>query len=482
MLRQNSLKVAEARVRALTREVGTLKEDIQREVKRRERASVSIREAEELRQEAEKRVKQLEYSKRKLEQESFTAQEEARIAAAKSRAAATAAREELAAYEGSIAEQAAASHQHMQHISHHLQKLQALLFQPTDSLADPPLASNVPLVQNELREVMHGLSHLSASLPGHSRDVAATTPHSPCRHAKPYSNPLESELQQLHAEVAMLRAQRQIQQDDINAQQAADDMSSLIPEYRSTLARMKKQVDELQLRLENACQERHSLHQQVAALKKAAKLGSTSRQSRRVLSPRLRSEASEEDEDAKRLIKDIRGLKHRCQSLEAQADALGVTNCELQASLHEREDQVQRQQHVIADLEATINAQSSDIRTALQLVTHKHTGSHSGSADCPDDLDALVPAWHPSSSPRKSALRQRSSWHQGHLGTDASFSQPCSFARNACRSPHRQQQHRCSQPQHYASMDMLCRDMQQLDAQIADLDVNLATASHRLHH
>lgn len=43
-------------------------------------------------------------------------------------------------------------------------------------------------------------------------------------------------------------------------------MSSLIPEYRSTLARMKKQVDELQLRLENACQERHSLHQQVGPL------------------------------------------------------------------------------------------------------------------------------------------------------------------------------------------------------------------------
>ena len=51
-------------VRALTREVGTLKEDIRREVKRRERASVSTREAEELRQEAEKRVKQLEYSKK----------------------------------------------------------------------------------------------------------------------------------------------------------------------------------------------------------------------------------------------------------------------------------------------------------------------------------------------------------------------------------------------------------------------------------
>ena len=51
-------------VRALTREVGSLKEDLRREVKRRERATISTKEAEELRQEAEKRVKQLEYSKR----------------------------------------------------------------------------------------------------------------------------------------------------------------------------------------------------------------------------------------------------------------------------------------------------------------------------------------------------------------------------------------------------------------------------------
>ena len=75
-----------------------------------------------------------------------------------------------------------------------------------------------------------------------------------------------------------------------------------------------------------------------------------------------------EDEDAKRLIKDIKGIKHRCRTLEAQADSLRVTNCELQTALAEREEQLQRQLHVIADLEATINAQSSDIRTALQLV------------------------------------------------------------------------------------------------------------------
>lgn len=60
-----------------------------------------------------------------------------------------------------------------------------------------------------------------------------------------------------------------MQQDDSNAQQAQQavfDMSSLIPEYRSTLSRMKKQVDELQLRLEDACQERQSLHHQVSLL------------------------------------------------------------------------------------------------------------------------------------------------------------------------------------------------------------------------
>ncbi len=51
-------------MRALTREVGSLKEDLRREIKRRERATFNIREAEELKQEAEKRVKQLEYSNR----------------------------------------------------------------------------------------------------------------------------------------------------------------------------------------------------------------------------------------------------------------------------------------------------------------------------------------------------------------------------------------------------------------------------------
>ena len=54
-----------------------------------------------------------------------------------------------------------------------------------------------------------------------------------------------------------------MQLDSSTADQAAADMGSLIPEYRSTLARMKRQVDELHSKLEDACQQRDALQQQV---------------------------------------------------------------------------------------------------------------------------------------------------------------------------------------------------------------------------
>ena len=51
----------------------------------------------------------------------------------------------------------------------------------------------------------------------------------------------------------------------------------------------------------------------------------------------------------------------------------------MRTALAEKEEQLQRQQCVITDLEATINAQSCDIRTALQLVsTQCHMSRHAG--------------------------------------------------------------------------------------------------------
>ena len=49
-------------VRALTREVGTLREDLRREAKKRERAVARTRECEEACTEAESRAKALEYA------------------------------------------------------------------------------------------------------------------------------------------------------------------------------------------------------------------------------------------------------------------------------------------------------------------------------------------------------------------------------------------------------------------------------------
>ena len=40
-------------------------------------------------------------------------------------------------------------------------------------------------------------------------------------------------------------------------------MGALIPEYRTTLGRMKTQVDNLRQRLEDACEENHALQEQV---------------------------------------------------------------------------------------------------------------------------------------------------------------------------------------------------------------------------
>lgn len=80
-------------------------------------------------------------------------------------------------------------------------------------------------------------------------------------------------------------------------------------------------------------------------------------------------QSSEDDEDAKKLIRDIRSLKKRCQLLEAETDALGATNSELQTVVSDRDDQLERQRYTIQALEATIHDQSSDIRTALQLVS-----------------------------------------------------------------------------------------------------------------
>lgn len=137
--RPDPLRDAEARVRALTREVGTLREDLRREVKRRERASAQVRawregwtgckgschttllskhpvvnssrtlqsrEAEDAKKELESRVNELAYSNRKLAGELDALHEAARAGAERDRRALRGLREGLAAVEAAVAARA----------------------------------------------------------------------------------------------------------------------------------------------------------------------------------------------------------------------------------------------------------------------------------------------------------------------------------------------------------------------------------------
>lgn len=77
------------------------------------------------------------------------------------------------------------------------------------------------------------------------------------------------------------------------------------------------------------------------------------------------------------------------------------------------------------------------------------------------------------------------SWQQHHTASSSPY---CHVSRDPPWSDGMLQQDqsqisglRQPNPHRYtSSMDLLCRDMQQLDAEIADLDLNLAAAGHKL--
>ena len=130
--------------------------------------------------------------------------------------------------------------------------------------------------------------------------------------------------------------------------------------------------------------------------------------------------------------------------------------------------------HCVSQVAAEVCKPCSVVTSLACLqVTHKHDRSQSGNDD-------LVPASYPQRSPCKSALRQRPAAQcradsPGQQRADVQTTQ-WHAAIDSCSSLRPQRLH-----QHSSSMDTLCRDMQQLDAQIADLDLNLVSASRRLH-
>eukprot|EP00201_Polytomella_parva_P001658 CAMPEP_0175078410 /NCGR_PEP_ID=MMETSP0052_2-20121109/24099_1 /TAXON_ID=51329 ORGANISM="Polytomella parva, Strain SAG 63-3" /NCGR_SAMPLE_ID=MMETSP0052_2 /ASSEMBLY_ACC=CAM_ASM_000194 /LENGTH=115 /DNA_ID=CAMNT_0016348321 /DNA_START=43 /DNA_END=387 /DNA_ORIENTATION=+ len=101
-VKSESLKDAEARVRALTREVGTLREDLRREAKKRERAVIQSQEQEATRKLLESKATELSYSNKKLAAELEGVQDAARAAADRDRRALRSLREGLALVETEV--------------------------------------------------------------------------------------------------------------------------------------------------------------------------------------------------------------------------------------------------------------------------------------------------------------------------------------------------------------------------------------------
>ncbi|GLI71701.1 hypothetical protein VaNZ11_017007, partial [Volvox africanus] len=141
--RPDPLRDAEARVRALTREVGTLREDLRRETKKRERAVAQAKENEESRRASDARCQELAYSNRKLASELDTLHETARAAAERDRRALRGLREGLAAVEEAVAARARKGSVQIQVLHDVQQQLRQLLFGSTGG-AGPITGDSLP--------------------------------------------------------------------------------------------------------------------------------------------------------------------------------------------------------------------------------------------------------------------------------------------------------------------------------------------------
>jgi len=177
----DGVREAQARNRALTREVGALREAARQEGKKRERAQGRTRQLEQQLQEAEQVVRELRYSNKRLSRELAATKESARKSNARNRGALAALREGLGSVEDMVARRSAESFQQMQAIFAQLQGLQGRLFQvpdPADPGAAPPLsAAAAPGVQQALAELMRSHSVLSGLLTGaDSVEPAGRTP------------------------------------------------------------------------------------------------------------------------------------------------------------------------------------------------------------------------------------------------------------------------------------------------------------------
>lgn len=239
------LRDAEGRVRALTREVGSLREELRRESKRREWAVGVSKEKEEEVQQCHERVKELSYVNKKLSQELSSSQETARGSAAKNRAAVQSLKDGLAEVEAAVASRAAQGKQRLDLLYTGLQTLEGLLL----SHAPPSVpggAPSLPLalrpeVQRILGECMRCSASVSSLLAGPAGgleqilevDEGKEVVVSDARH----------ENARLRGELARANVELAAAEEAKSERVSVVEMRSSLGQYRSAVSKLQAQVE-----------------------------------------------------------------------------------------------------------------------------------------------------------------------------------------------------------------------------------------------
>ncbi|MEW5319584.1 MAG: hypothetical protein WDW38_010728 [Sanguina aurantia] len=377
------LRDAEARVRALTREVGSLREDLRRELKRRERAVVQTKEAEALRVTAESNAAESAYSSKKLTGELEASHADSRRAADRDRRALRVLREGLAGVEAAVAARGHTAAQQVRSATVQLHQLAALLFplspshqhqqlastptspSPLPATLAPSVALHLSATAKILAQIGHSLGATAdpgASSGGGGRALDSggsgsagaereTLASGPCLQADgaagvgypPGSSESgagasgsDSERGRLHEGVLRLRAEVRSAGDRSAGGMAgrAGELQEALSLSQGELVRLRGEGAEMGQRLQQSGREAHALRAEIAGL--------------------------------------IRQLQHKASSLASAAELARREVTSLSAQLASREGLLSEQSSKLARMQGERTSQNEDLLAALQLVATSH--------------------------------------------------------------------------------------------------------------
>ncbi|KAK9845131.1 hypothetical protein WJX74_010969 [Apatococcus lobatus] len=484
-------KLTECRVKALTREVGTLREDLRREAKKREMAVARTKECEEACAEAESRAKALEYANKKLGQELATAKEAARISSSRNRSAINTLRDELRALEEATNEKAAEGAETIRCLMQQLQGLQGMMPGVASSAA-PPSPNKLRARASTPPLNVHAcwLPQTSLPLTPRERGVASLS-----------KAIMELGCSQfgMEADEWMLPAVRQNTAEPVDICQSCSHPQPQVgqaftaaAEHRRLLERLRNQADSMRERLEEVSLDRAALRQEVSMWQKVAQQQQQQQQASPPAASPLQPDASISTQlaalEAEHTVlqarhggleEEVRGLQGRMGELEGDNRGLVAENRHLKATVEEAQSALSQQRNLSRDLQSTVDDQRADIRAALDLVLGKH-----GHLPCVAAQQAATQAEQPPQlawpdSTRISATQPPSS-SSSKLQVPDSLSgyPPRGDAPGAedlwARLTGPQRRHKGNG--RGRDIDALAQDMQALDTDIASLEATLHSA------